>query len=354
MNVEYLDCATNIVKQYVKSNKIPGAVSLIAQHGKILSCKAFGYSQIIPYKKQMDINTLFDLASLTKPIITATSIMILVDRGLISLDMAVSEIIKELVNTNKKNITIRQLLTHTSGLPDWRALYITGHNYNEIINEVINTDTQCEPGSTYLYSDLGYILLCEVIRRVTNKRLDVFAYTNILQPLKMENSLFNPLSINSNCAATEFSALRGGVIKGEVHDNNAYYMGGISGHAGLFSTAKDIFYFCQMFLNKGIFHNTKILSIKAVEIMTKNAVTSMGYEGLGFFIKGNGTSKNYLLTNDAFGHTGFTGTCFWIDPNYQLIIILLTNRIHPTRNNNAHIPLRERFINKVVTILKEH
>jgi CubicO group peptidase (beta-lactamase class C family) len=353
MSSKNLESATNIIKQYIEGNKIPGAVSLVAQQGEILSLKSFGYSQIMPHKEEMTLDTLFDLASLTKPIITATSIMILVDRDLIKLNDAASKFIEELLNTNRKNITIKELLTHTSGLPDWRALYLNGHTYNKILNEVINTELQYKPGSIYIYSDLGYILLGEVIRRTTSMELHEFGYTNILQPLNMENSLFNPDNLHKNrCAATEFSVLRDGVVKGEVHDNNAYYMGGVSGHAGLFSTAKDLFYLCQMFLNKGIFNNVKILSSGAVETMTKNAIKSLGYESLGFFIKGNSSSKNYLLSENAFGHTGFTGTCFWIDPNLELIIILLTNRVHPTRNNNYHIALRTEFINEVVSILK--
>jgi CubicO group peptidase (beta-lactamase class C family) len=353
MNSKNLESATNIVKQYVERNKIPGAVSLVAQYGKILSFEAFGYSQIMPHKEEMTINTLFDLASLTKPTITATSIMILVDRGLININDSASKFLEELLNTNKKRITIKQLLTHTSGLPDWRALYVIGQNYSEIFNEVINTELQHKPGSIYIYSDLGYILLGEVIQRVTSISLHEFAYTNILKPLNMEDSLFNPNIANkNNCAATEFSALRNGIINGEVHDNNAYYMGGISGHAGLFSKAKDLFFFCQMILNKGIFNNVRILSSEITEIMTKNAIKPLGFEGLGFFIKGNSSSNNYLLTDEAFGHTGFTGTCFWVDPNFELVIILLTNRIHPTRNNNSHIALRTEFINEVVSTLK--
>jgi CubicO group peptidase (beta-lactamase class C family) len=352
MNSENLESATNIVKQYVESEKIPGVVSLVAQNGKILSHKYFGFSQIMPHKEVMTLDTLFDLASLTKPIITATSIMILVDRGLINLNDTASKFIEELYNTNRQNITIKELLTHTSGLPDWRALYLNGKGYSEIINEVIKTELQYKPSSIYIYSDLGYILLGEIIRKITNKELFEFAYTNILQPLYMKDSFFNPNYLNKNrCAATEFSALRNGVVKGEVHDNNAYYMGGISGHAGLFSTAKDLFYFCQMLLNKGTFNNIKILSSEAIENMTKNAIKPLGYEGLGFFIKGNSSSKDYSLSDDAFGHTGFTGTCFWVDPTLELIIILLTNRVHPTRNNNTHITLRREFINKVVSIL---
>jgi CubicO group peptidase (beta-lactamase class C family) len=352
MNSKNLESATHIVRQYVEDNKIPGAVNLVAQAGKILSSNAFGNSQIMPHKKEMTLNTLFDLASLTKPIITATSIMILTESGLINLEDPVSKYIKEFHNTNKESITIKHLLTHTSGLPDWRAFYLNGQYYNEILKEVINTDLIYSTGSKYIYSDLGYILLGEIIQRVSFSTLYDFSYTNILKPLNMRHTLFKPDNTQKNmCAATEFSVLRNGVIKGEVHDNNAYYMGGISGHAGLFSTVEDLFNFCQMFLNKGTFNNKTILTPGTVEIMTNNAIKPLGYEGLGFFIKGNSSSKSYILSDNAFGHTGFTGTSFWIDPNLELIIILLTNRVHPTRNNNNHIELRKDFINKVVSIL---
>lgn len=350
MSEERLQQAYRVIEDALKNKAFPGAVCLIARYGKVVGFKAFGDMQIIPEKVIMKKNTFFDLASLTKPVVTATSIMILLESGLIRLEDKVSYFIPYFSGGAKDDVTIKHLLTHTSGLPDWQPFYKKYQGYENILNAVINTSLVSKPGEVYLYSDLGYILLGEIVNIISGKTLDVFAEQNIFIPLGMKSTFFNPgAELQSDCAATELDDERGGVVKGVVHDENAFAMGGVAGHAGLFSTAWDLAIFAQMMLNGGYYGNLRILSPATVNEMTKNQISGIGNEGFGWFTKGNGTSAGDLLSNKAYGHTGFTGASIWIDPQYQLITILLTNRVHPTRDNNKHIRVRSLFQNAVAS-----
>lgn len=332
--------AMDVVEKAVDEGAFPGAVALVGKGNRIVAKEAFGYAMVVPEKKEMKIETIFDLASLTKPIATATSIMILVDRGLLRLNDPVTLLIPEFGKNGKEGITIRQLLTHTSGLPDWEPFYEYCSSYDEVISAVCNVSLRYKPGEEYLYSDLGYMTLGEIVRIVSGERLDVFAHNNIFEPLGMKDTMFNPQS-KDRCAATELCPWRNRAIVGEVHDENAYAMGGVSGHAGLFSTAEDLFIFAQMMLNEGQYRGKRILSPYAVRAMTQ---TQNDYD-LGWMTKSESSSDGDLLSDRSYGHTGFTGTSIWIDPEAGLTIILLTNRVHPTRENNAHIRIRALFAN---------
>jgi CubicO group peptidase (beta-lactamase class C family) len=335
----------DVVARAVEEGAFPGAVALIGKGNRVVAENAYGYAMLIPERREMKKETMFDLASLTKPIATATSIMILVDRGLLRLDDPVALFIPEFGKNGKEGITIRQLLTHTSGLPDWEPFYEYCSSYDEVISAVCNVSLKYKPGEEYLYSDLGYITLGEIVRIVSGDGLDVFVQKNIFKPLGMKDTMFNPQS-KDRCAATELCPWRKRVIVGEVHDENAYAMGGVSGHAGLFSTAKDLFIFAQMMLNEGEYRGKRILSSYAVREMTKEQTGDKGDYGFGWMMKSETySSGGDLISERSYGHTGFTGTSIWIDPETELTIILLTNRVHPTRENNAHIRVRALFAN---------
>jgi CubicO group peptidase (beta-lactamase class C family) len=343
--------AMEVVERAVEEGAFPGAVALIGKGNRVAAQEAYGHAMLVPEVREMREDTLFDLASLTKPIATATSVMILIDRGIMRLDDPAVLFIPEFGRNGKESITIRELLTHTSGLPASEPFYLSCSSYDEVISAVCNVSLEYSPGEEYLYSDLGYMILGEIVRMVSGERLDVFARENIFGPLGMRNTTFNPQS-KERCAATELCPWRGGVIVGEVHDENAYAMGGASGHAGLFSTASDLFTFAQMMLNGGQYRGKRILSTGAVRAMTREQTHGKGDYGFGWMMKSDTySSGGDLLSESSYGHTGFTGTSIWIDPEAELVVILLTNRVHPTRDNNAHIRVRALFANAAVASL---
>jgi CubicO group peptidase (beta-lactamase class C family) len=351
---EKLGDSFELIEAWVDSNKIPGAVALVGRKGKIVGFESFGYAQLIPSKVKMERNTLFDLASLTKPIATASSIMILVERGKIRLDDKVSFFIPEFSQGSKDEVTVRHLLTHTSGLPAWEPIYVNSSGDDYAIDYICGVKLENAPGNKYVYSDLGYILLGEVIERVSGQKLDKFAEENIFAPLGMKNTMFNPPDgMKERCAATEYCAWRKEIIRGKVHDENAYSMGGVSGHAGLFSTAGDLSTFCEMMLEGGSYQGERILSPHSVQIMTSNQIEGLGNYGFGWATRSDDyCSCGDFMSEKAFGHTGFTGTSIWIDPEEDVFIILLTNRVHPSRENQNHIRLRPLFANAVMSSIQ--
>ena len=362
-----LENAFGVVELAVLEGDVPGAVALVSRSGRVVGIRSYGKAMLTPESRPMKDGTIFDLASLTKPIAAATSIMILVEAGSLRLDDKVSLFIPEftgkagantdsvLLDRKRGEITIRQLLTHTSGLPAWRLFYTECSSYDEVIGAICSTDLENEPGTMYLYSDLGYMLLGEIVKRVSSRPLDVFAEEEIFGPLGMENTMFNPPGeLWDECAATEFCSWRGRVLVGEVHDENAYVMGGVSGHAGLFSTAEDLAIFAHMMLNRGEYGGKRILSPLSIDLMVKDQIGNLGDEGLGWFTKSREfSSGGDLISESSYGHTGFTGTSIWMDPEEELVMILLTNRVHPTRENSAHIRLRPLFANSVAGAIEK-
>ena len=338
MSAERLEMAFKVVEDAVANGAFPGAVALVVRNGTIVGHRAFGHSMLTPQTRMMQTDTIFDVASMTKPIVTATSIMILLERGKLRLDDKVTVFIPEFGTNGKEGITVRKLLTHTSGLPPWIPFYKECSSHECVITAICDIDLEYEPGTKYAYSDLGYITLGEIVRRVSGEELSTFAEENIFKPLGMLNTTFNPSKeMRERCAATEQCEWRGRVLVGEVHDENSFAMGGVSGHAGLFSTAYDMAIFAQMMLNGGEYNNIRILSPLTVKAMTKNQIPELGEESLGLFTK----SKEYssggdLISMDSYGHAGFAGISMQIDPDKGLTLILLTNRVHPSRTNRGH------------------
>lgn len=332
----------------------PGAVLLVAKKGKIVYHEAFGFSQIVPERKLMKKDTIFDLASLTKSLATSIIIMKLVEDGKISLKEKVSSIVEEFKNSQKDEIRIWHLLTHTSGLPAWEPLY-RGYRGKELVKASINAFLHGRPGEKFVYSDIGYIVLMEVAERVTGKSFGELFNELVAKPLELRNTMFNPPpELKNNIAATEDCKWRGKVLVGEVHDENAYALGGVSGHAGLFSNALEVAKIAQMLLNKGSYGGNEILSEESVEAMTKDWIGYIGGGyGLGWVINDTNEpcSAGELMSREAFGHTGFTGTSVWIDPKRELIVVLLTNRVHPSRSNDLIVGFRPKIHNLIVASL---
>lgn len=350
----------SVIKDEIAKHRLPGAVVLVGRKGHIVWQKPYGSRAIEPTQEAMTADTIFDLASLTKVVATATSIMILVERGKVRLRDPVSVYIPELKGDGRDAITIEQLLIHRSGYAPDFDLRERWNGYDEAIKRLIKEPLRNSPGTRFVYSDIGYIALGEVVKRVSGMPLDQFAKQNIFVPLHMNDTGFRPAaSLHARIAPTEkrrgqLSYLgdtatnigaEGDVwLRGQVHDPTSYRMGGVAGHAGLFSTAKDLAIYCQMILNGGQYNGVRVLSVLSVAEMTRPRLISNtgATRGLGWDINSSySTNRGELFPLGSFGHTGFTGTSIWIDPSSQMFVVFLSNRVHPDGKGDVG-PLRGR------------
>lgn len=356
--------ALAVVERTVAGGGVPGAVAAVGRRGDLFGPCAFGWRQLEPAQRPADAQTWYDLASVTKVVATLPAALALLDRGLLRLDDPVTLFLPEFAGAGpdepataaRRRVAVRHLLTHTSGLPAWRDLYSDTHGPADIVDRICQTPLEQGPGEQVVYSCLGFILLGEIIRRVTSRPLDRFAAEEVFEPLDMAATAYRPSPAwRANTAATERKKRDVGegeptCLLGEVHDENARAMGGVSGNAGLFGTARDLAVYCQMWLNGGAYGDRRLLSEAVTELATRPHTAHLGEtRGLGWVVKGGDrfSSAGDLFSLRAYGHTGFTGTSIWIDPDRELFAILLTNRVHPTRENNAHIRLRALFHNAV-------
>ena len=273
--------------------------------------------------------TIYDLASLTKVVGTTTGLMVLFDEGKIRLDDPVSKYVPEFSGGDKDRVTVRMLLEHRSGLPAGRDLWRIAHSPAEARQAVIETPLVCPPNQCYEYSDLGADMLGFVVEAAAGQPLDQFLHERVFAPLGMNDTFFRPAdSLRSRVAPTEVAPPRGYPLQGEVHDENAFALGGVAGHAGLFSTAADLSVFAQMMLNGGEYNGLRLIADSTVALFTTRAA---GTRALGWDTCGGSGSCGDYLGEDAYGHTGFTGTSLWIDPDRDMFVVLLTNRVHEAR-----------------------
>jgi uncharacterized protein YbbC (DUF1343 family)/CubicO group peptidase (beta-lactamase class C family) len=352
-----------LIREDIEQKKLPGAVVLVGRGERTVYQRAIGQRAILPSREPMTLDTIFDLASLTKVIVTTTSMTMLIEQGKVRLNDRVSTFIPGFERYGKENITVRQLLTHTSGLRPDLDLADNWSGYDTAIALAIEEVPASPPGTRFVYSDINFFLLGDIIRRVTKQPLDQFAREHIFEPLGMKDTMFlPPVSLRGRIAPTERCSALGWpcdpmmagimparapsveMLRGVVHDPTARRMGGVAGHAGLFSTAADLAIFCRMLLGNGAYRGTRILSPLAVTKMTMPAtpadernVRSLGWDMDSAF-SGN---RGELLPLGSFGHTGFTGTSLWIDPATNLFVIFLSNRVHPDGKGDV-TPLRAR------------
>ena len=343
-----LEAMDSVINDEISKARLPGAVVVVGRKGRLVWQKVYGSRVVDPSREAMTADTIFDVASLTKVVATATSIMILVERGKIRLSDPVSRYIPELKGDGRERVTIEQLLTHVSGYaPDFdlRERW-TGHD--EAIKRLITEPLRNPPGTRFVYSDIGFIALGEVVGRVSGMPLDQFAKKNIFEPLKMRDTGFRPdPSLQSRIAPTEKrrgqlsylgdSAANVGAegdvwLRGQVHDPTSYRMNGVAGHAGLFSTASDLAIYCQMILNFGEYGGVRVLSPMSVNEMTRpRIINSTGNtRGLGWDMDTSfSRNRGDLFPLGSYGHTGFTGTSIWIDDLSEMFVVFLSNRVHP-------------------------
>lgn len=331
-----------IMHEAIYDSTFPGGVVTVLKNGVIAYQKELGYET---YQKlnPVDAYDIYDLASLTKIMGTTTAMMKLVDEGKIRLDDKVGAYFPEFKSGLKSDITLRHLLLHTSGLPPFRIYIDKLKTRRALVEAVKNEPLIYEPGATHKYSDLGFILMGEIVREVTGMRLDKYLHQTFYQPLGMNNTRFNPLDAGEAFAnripPTEKDTIyRHKTVRAQAHDERAYYMDGVAGHAGLFSSGSDIAIYTQMLLNKGSYGGKQYLKPETIEQFTKRQ-SELVNRGYGFDRKDEEeeSTAGTLASNEAFGHTGFTGTSFWVDPRRDLAIIILTNRTYPYRSYGKNI-----------------
>ncbi len=348
-----IERAYAILDEALAAGLIPGAVALLGVDRGWLEPHVVGHAVDLPSERvPMRADTIFDLASLTKVVATLPVILLLVWEGVADLQAPAAEVFEEWAgDPHKGRITLLHLLTHTSGLPAHVKLYDHGWSPEEIIQQVLSTPLAHPPGVRVVYSDLGYILLGEWVRRVTGQDLATWTREHIYESLGMRDTMFlPPTELRDRIAACEYRDYLGGYQRGQVNDDNSWALGGVSGHAGLFSTAQDLAIYldaCWLsWAEEGFFPRPLV----AAALRDYTAGLG-GHRGLGWVLKGDPYDNSGQLTSPrAFGHTGYTGTSLWIDPEYRLKMILLTNRVHATLRPGI-VSLRRRFHNAVVCAL---
>jgi CubicO group peptidase (beta-lactamase class C family) len=329
MDGERLAEIDQVVADTLAARKMPGCVVLIARRGKVVFLKAYGRRSLEPVESPMATDTVFDLASLTKPIATATSVMLLAEQGKLGLDEPVAKYLPEFAPNGKEAITVRQLLTHQGGLIADNDLADYADGPDKAIERTLATKPRAAPGETFVYSDVGFIVLGELVRRVAGEDLDRFTAAHIFQPLGLAETGYLPgEELRRRAAPTE--KRDGHWMQGEVHDPRAFALGGVAGHAGLFSTAEELAVYAQMLLREGEFAGVRILKPETVADMTRAHQVRGGWRALGWDMRtGYSSNRGSGVSDRAFGHGGFTGTSLWIDPPLDLTVIFLSNRVHP-------------------------
>ena len=351
-----IETIKDLFKEAVNDTAFPGGVILAAKDGKIFLHEAFGFHT---YSKNKPVSkgNIFDLASITKAVSTTSAIMKLVDENKINLEDKVIRYLPEFIGKQKshypqkRNTTIRHLITHTGGLPPFKQYFKIEGTRQTRIDSIFNTEPITGLSDSTIYSDVGLIILGKVIESITNNSLDVFIDSVVFSPLGMSSTFYNPLPIKVNrVVPTENSKFHNKLIKGFVHDENAHSIGGVAGHAGLFSTAKDLAIFSQMMLNGGRYGWKRIFNEETVlEFTSRTQMIQSTSYGLGWDTPSGKSSGGIYLSDSSFGHTGYTGTSLWIDKENQLFVILLTNAVHPDRSykKKSYFDWRQRLHSSV-------
>lgn len=349
----------SIIEAALEQGAAPGAAVAVGRYGRLVHIGAYGRIDDQAGTPAVTDSTLFDLASLTKVIGTTTAAMILEEEGRLDLDRPIHDYLPELDAPDKADITVRQILTHSGGFIAGAPLWRDAHDQAGFLHIMNERTLAYTPGDSSIYSDWDLILTGMIVERLTGQRLDTFLEQRVWGPLGMRDTGFNPLArvplpdgiectaawqpghpLLWRIAATENDTVyRHFQIHGIVHDENACALAGVAGHAGLFSSARDLAIFAQMMLNGGEYNGIRILQPQTIARWTapQNGFSS---RALGWDTPAPGSSAGDFFSARAFGHTGFTGTSIWVDPARGLFVVLLTNRVNPTRANSLHVPLR--------------
>ncbi|MGH9684476.1 MAG: glycoside hydrolase family 3 N-terminal domain-containing protein [Candidatus Acidiferrales bacterium] len=352
--------AFDVTDRAVADGAFPGGVLAVGFKNQLV-VHPFGKLTRDSKAAAVTAGTMYDMASLTKAVVTTTAAMMLVEQKQLDLDAPVARYLPEFGAAAKSDpnptwrarVTVRNLMLHDSGLPGIRQFFRDTKGYKKVVARALAEPLVYEPGTKVEYSDLGFILMGEIVHRLTGQTLDVYAREHIFDPLGMNHSMFNPpRALRTNIAPTEVDTeFRKRLIWGEVHDENAWAMGGVAGHAGLFSTAGDIAAFAQMLLNGGIYAHHRLLQRATIQEFTSRVAIGDSARALGWDVPTENSSSGKYFGEGSFGHTGFTGTSLWVDPGQQVFLILLTNRVNPTRANEEILQVRPAVADAVMQAL---
>jgi len=361
----------DIVSKGISNNYFPGAQLLIGNENSILYQKSYGNFTYDDFSPAVTESSMFDLASLTKVVATTSAIMKLYEEYKIDLNDKVAKYIPEFANNHKDDITILSLLLHNSGLKAFIPFYKYYSSKEEVLNAIYNEPLDYQMNAKFVYSDLNAILLGLIVEKVSGIKLDDFCKENIFNPLDMNSTLFAPdENVKERILPTEYDNYwRNRQLKGEVHDEAASILGGVSGNAGLFSNATDLYKFMRMMLNNGRYYNPYTRGLKEenlfkseiLELFIRRFVdlSYVNTRALGWDTKPEPASSRYripcgeLISDNCFGHTGYTGTSVWCDKDRNLIIIFLTNRVYPSRENDGIREVRPEVHNMAIKIMAE-
>ncbi|MES2179578.1 MAG: serine hydrolase domain-containing protein [Gemmatimonadota bacterium] len=346
------DTLRAILDAAVKDSAFPGGIAVVGNHAGALVTVAAGH---LDWKKspKPTVNTLWDLASLTKVIGMTSAVMQLVEQHKIDLDAPVQKYLTEWTGPNKEKVTVRHLITHQSGLPAFKTYYKQNASPDSTLKLMISTPLDTLPGVKMVYSDIGAILLGKIVERVSGETLDGYLSKHVFKPLGMTDTRYKPpKSLLPRIAPTEVDPWRGRHLVGEVHDENAFALGQVSGHAGLFSTAHDLDRLARAYLNGGAIGGGRLAKAETIKQFTTVWDSTFSSRALGWDTPSANSSAGHFIMRPGFGHTGFTGTSFWVAPQHDLYIILLTNRVNPTREHSKIGPARVAVADAAMRILK--
>jgi serine-type D-Ala-D-Ala carboxypeptidase len=343
------DSVRAVLDRALADRAFPGAIAVVGTRSRVITEYAVGHLDWAP-SPVPDDHTLWDLASLSKVVGLTSGMMQLVSEGKVSLDAPVQRYLPNWTGPNKDKVTILHLLTHTSGLPAFKAYDEITHDPDSLAKLMFATPLDSLPGTHMVYSDIGAYMAGRVLEKVTGQTLDAYLHDHVFEPAGMHETMYNPpASLIPRIAPTEVDPRRGGLVRGKVHDERAYYLGGVSAHAGIFSSAHDLTRFAQMYLNDGVIDGTRVLPHDAIALFTPKRLVADRAVG---WQKPNGSnSAGHLMSPEAFGHTGFTGTSIWMDPTNDVFIILLSNRVNPTRANTKVNRVRVQLADAVMSTI---
>jgi beta-glucosidase-like glycosyl hydrolase/CubicO group peptidase (beta-lactamase class C family) len=352
----------SVIADAIANGASPGAAVAVGRHGRIVHMASYGRIDHAPDAPAVTDSTLWDLASLTKVVATTTSIMMLVDEGRVDLDAPVSQYLPEWGREDpaKQSVTVRHLLRHDGGLAAFGPIWKTARGRDAFLVYIADVPLEYPPGTRSVYSDYGAILLGMIVERVSGQTLDRFFEERIAAPLGLQETGFNPLSwtasarsVADRIAPTEIdTTFRMAHVDGRVHDENAYALGGVAGHAGLFSSARDLAPFAQLLLNGGVLGEHRLIRESTVREFTRRQ-SNASTRALGWDTPSGMSSAGDYFSADSFGHTGFTGTSVWIDRERDVFLVLLTNRVNPTRANQRHVDLRRTLADLVQLAIRD-
>ena len=357
---EITDSLCRILTGAVADSAFPGAYAIVGDSRGVLARVGAGRIDWGRRAPAPDQHTLWDLASLTKVVATTTAAAQLVERGKLDLDAPVQRYLPEWTGPGKDGVTVRHLLTHTSGLPSFRPYDRETQNPDSLASLLFGTQLERAVGERMVYSDIGAFVLGEIVERVSGEELDEYFARHVAGPLKLRETMFAPAaSLRSRVAPTEIDSLRGGLVRGAVHDERAFYLGGVAAHAGLFGSAHDLARFAMMMLRGGSLDGARVLKPETIARFTVYADPSYSNRALGWqkreredmrFRTGSPWAGQ-TMSASAYGHTGFTGTSIGIDPERDLFVVLLSNRVNPTRNNPRITAVRAAVTDAVVSVI---